>query len=294
MAIHGLRRSRRFLTDGENTEGSSGEIVAVRYGQTQDEKREPYRGFARSTDGGSSFEQIPTEWLGPENFFAFPNGVWIDNTNTIFASAYNRNTGDGLNIYRLESGGMTWEASIPSLGSYPQVYLNFDSRGLLHLLVINDSTYRSRDGGRTWELLPDGPITHYPTIILQDTRRIYRIGNHPSSDPGLETQALFTFEDEGSSWSQLDFFSSSQSVWEVVAGENGDVFSSVEEESIRYLYQSTDGGASWHKVMWEAGGSSLGNNSTSIGGLKLSPEGYLYAWVDHNFYRTLERVGVND
>lgn len=273
--------------------GSSGEIIVELDGRTQGEGAEDYRGLARSTDGGVTFEEIPTEWLGPQNFSVAPVNVWIDDINTLFASPFYKQ-GGGPRLFRLGPGETTWSTSFPFEDYDPRVSVSLDPEGHLYMLSLTGSTYRSLDRGRNWQLLPDGPFTPTGSIILLDHRQIYRIGSNPASGG----RSLFISEDEGSSWSHLDFFTTFQSVSEVVVGTNGHLFAIVDESQNELMYRSIDEGVSWEKVNSGLPASIAGNDSIHLGGLMMGTDGILYvhyfvsASGFHSVYRTTTTVGA--
>ena len=273
--------------------GSSGEIIVELDGRTQGEGPEDYRGLARSKDGGATFEEISTEWLGPENFFVAPVHVWIDDVNTLFANPFYK-SGGGPRLFRLEPGEMTWSTFFPFEDYDPIVNVSFDQEGRLYMLSVTGSTYRSRDRGRNWQLLPDEQFTLSGRPILPDTRRIYRTGINPSSDPGSSTHGLFTSEDEGTSWYHLDFFTPVQSVSEVVFGTNGHLFTIVEESQNELMFRSADEGVSWEKVNSGLPASIVENDSIQLNGLTMGTDGYLYVRRNNSVYRTTESVGGNE
>jgi len=151
------------------------------------------RGVFKSTDGGNSWEKVLfiDEYTGVVDMAIDPS-----NPNTVYAATYQRlrrtwgfnGGGPGSGIYKTIDGGRTWNelgGGIPDgdkgrIGiaiseSNPQVLMAL----IQHADGAQQGTYRSEDGGLTWERVnsADGRPMYYSHIFIDPTNedRVYTL-----------------------------------------------------------------------------------------------------------------------
>jgi len=272
---------------------ATGETYVTLYATSQDESRDPYQGIGRSTDGGMTFVDIDVEWLGRANWFVRTSGIFGDDANNIFVLVDDA-PGGGSAIFHSPDGGDSWNP--PDLQfDHCCTSISFSPDGSFYLVGLREILYRSMDRGDTWHALGEAPFEDALEISITSTQRIYVIGYNrigPSFDDFL--LSLFASDDEGTTWSRLDFFTAFQNVQSVAFGSNGHLFATVEQSNIYSIYRSTDQGQTWEEVNEGLPKSIVGNVSVRLAPVMMDADGYLYTGGGSTPYRTSVSVGGNE
>lgn len=153
-------------------------------------------GFYRSTDGGTSWTQIPLPGgnIGGQGFYNLNVAVQPNNAGVVYLS--------GISLWKATLSGTTW--SIVNVGAtvHPDNHaLAFDPTNPQVIWAGNDGgIYRSADGGTTWsDAVNEGPcITQYEFIAQHPTSDAVVFGG--TQDNGTEqfrNSPVFYHADDG-------------------------------------------------------------------------------------------------
>ena len=132
------------------------------------------RGIYRTVDGGQTFKQV----LHAGRDVSFVDLV-IDpfNADRVFASAWDRSSGNGSGVYRSDDGGETWKRLTQGLPEQEidrvAIDVSRSHEGVVYALMADRSTpalarrrnasilFRSSDHGDTWERTHEGYVPTY-------------------------------------------------------------------------------------------------------------------------------------
>ncbi len=158
-----------------------------------------------------------------------------------------------------------WQVEGPYLAGYeiyhavPDVRSPGTTYAAAHHPVWGVHIHRSRDGGRTWEVLPEVP--HHTGEDGDSLRAIWYIAPGHASQPdvlfaGIEPAGLFVSRDEAATWQPIDALNDhpTRETWQPARG--GLILHSIYVDprsatrifvavSAGGVYRSVDGGASW-------------------------------------------------
>lgn len=269
---------------------ATGEVYVTLHATAQDESRDAYQGIGRSTDGGMTFVDVAAEWLGRANWFVRTSGIFGDDANNIFVLVDDA-PGGGSAIFHSPDGGDSWNP--PDLQfDHCCTGVSFSPDGSFYLVGLREILYRSLDRGATWHALGEAPFEDALEISVTSTLRIY-VRGYNRIGPSSILLSLFASDDEGTTWSRLDFFTVFQNVQSVAFGSNGHLFATVEQSEVYSVYRSTDQGQTWEEVNEGLPTSVVGNVSVRLAPVMMDAEGYLYTGGGSSLYRTSVSVGGN-
>lgn len=211
--------------------------------QSYRQSDDPLAGLYRSADRGESWSSVIPSTSGLNlTALAFdpasPDSNWVIGT-------------DSGKVYTSTNGGQSWGAPI----SFPNASfigglvfaptLNGGGRHTLWALTgdsnngANDYAYRSSDGGHTWTEIQINPGSAINGITYHDTI------------PGLVWAGVgggYYSEDDGLTWSPLGAGLQSAHDFAVVPGSPARQTTTLYAATEVSLYQSSDGGATWHEA----------------------------------------------
>jgi photosystem II stability/assembly factor-like uncharacterized protein len=172
----------------------------------------------------------------------------------------------GFGIFRSTDDGQTWDKDWDMPGWWANVHEFYTPSVDTVYAAAFQGFYRSLDSGSHWTLMNDGLTA--PTLYdlaVDAAGSIYVI-----SLQGVISKTT----NGGNSWSRIDSLPIKQS-FEIEIGANGEIYASSLQ---RGLFVSTDQGASWTNHF----------NGSTIGLLRLGPDGALYLIKDATLYKTTD------
>jgi photosystem II stability/assembly factor-like uncharacterized protein len=218
-----------------------------------------YDGVFKSVDGGLTWSALETSQLA---------GCWsivIDPRNSDILWAATPGDGDSgccTGIYRSTDAGNTWQGVLTSFQRYAQptgsfYQLAIDPRNSDTILAGGGTSYRSFDGGKTWEPIGVGSFGGW----LGNVTAMVMDPNNPDIVYVGTGNGLLKSTDLGTSWSAIA--SLTVGVYKIVLDPNTDT---IYVGTRAGIFKSTDGAASWTLIYSEVVPAPL-----AVGALAMDP-----------------------
>jgi photosystem II stability/assembly factor-like uncharacterized protein len=192
-------------------------------------------GLYKTTDGGSTFKQ-----LGALSFTQLVSVDFSDPDRKILVTGTH---GMKQQAFRSTDGGGTWTnvgLNLPASANNSESPLVIDSKTFL-LGACDQSAngcgiHRTADGGATWSLTNDVPVSHFGAPLWASDGSIYW--------PLVNDGGMSKSTDLGLTWTQI---ASSGTMFSVTPLELPD--GSIVEVGVDYLLRSTDHGKTWLPIL---------------------------------------------
>ena len=163
--------------------------------------------------------------------------------------------GDGA-LFHSEDRGQTWDfvSAIPSSGAN-QLTVSPLNPDLIfawtHLTLVEDqrSTWRSADGGKTWQRID---LEHISQLLLhpEDPQRLFAVTSNPVS-----SGAIYRSDNGGRTWQRLPIISENRAVRTLQVASSGEILAGtgrfIEDRYEPSLLYSQDAGETWEERIEE-------------------------------------------
>ncbi len=252
----GLRRS---ATNGDSwtTIGMEGFwIIAVTTDASGNVFCATDKGVYRSSNGGSSWEQINNGLVAP-----IVQSLGISSTGDLFAGIIG-------SIFSSSNKGEEWLESNDGLEAADfldnVMAIVTDDAGNMYAGIWGIGIFRSTDDGVSWSEANNGlTVTAVRNVTIHANGDLYVATN----------SGIFRSTNSGGNWSLSGM--DGTNIYSIVASPTGDVYAGTEQDGV---YQSPDNGTTWIKV---------GMESNSIRSLATNANGDIFAGV-YGVYRSTD------
>ncbi len=208
----------------------------------------------RSTDHGNSWESMFIAGWQPVT-------MAIDSVDNLYAGRFQI-------AYKSSNNGVTWETLADTL--LAGVFVNSISISPKGYIFIAPGTFRSKDNGKHWDIIPLQPqVTNL--LFLKNGAMLAGVitGYYP-----IPSRGIYRSTDDGNSWDSV-LTSENSYGWSLIESKNGTVFAGTVGYDSTHggVYRSTDSGNSWSSV-------NNGLPSKKVNALVASSTGKLFAAIN--------------
>ncbi|MGZ3931615.1 MAG: WD40/YVTN/BNR-like repeat-containing protein, partial [Bacteroidia bacterium] len=217
--------------------------------------------FTRTINGGTTFTP-GTIW--PDTNTYFPGSLEGIDANTAFVSAYLRATQDRGNVFKTTNGGATWTNmnaanmfTVAGTSFLDFVAFTTPSVGIAlgDPAPANDfEIYRTTDGGASWTQVPGANIPNAASGEYGLVNVYTKTANHIWF--GTNKNRIYHSADGGQTWSVSATITGTVPLTTTGTGVSDIAFRDPNNglalmyanSGVAYLYNTTDGGATWNNI----------------------------------------------
>jgi photosystem II stability/assembly factor-like uncharacterized protein len=288
-------------------------LLLFAFGMSWGQKKDNQENGDKSPLNASTFSGMAFRDIGP----ALTSGRISDfAVNPDDPSTYYVATSSG-GVWKTDNAGTTYQPIFDSQGSYSigcvtlepgnphVVWVGTGENNNQRSVAYGDGIYKSHDGGQGWEHMGLKNSEHIGRIIVDPTNTdvVYVAAIGPLWSAGGD-RGVYKTTDGGKTWNRVLYISENTGVTDIAMDPRDPnvlyaaahqrrrrVFAYISGGPESAIYKSTDGGATWNKIM-------KGMPSVDIGriGLAISPVNpdYVFAMVEAaedkgGFYRSVNR-----